>query len=110
MRNKLIIICLVFTSCLLGSLSLAHASEGKSSIKFYLENIAPEGEETILDNENSTPEKYPKPEIDTGVSQNKLPQTSFKHSKIMMIIGNLLLVFVLLIIRGRKEKEKNEKA
>lgn len=111
MKKRWITTCIVLASCLLGFVSLAQASEGKSSIKFYIENVAPEDEEeAISDKEESLPENNSETESNTpGIGQSQLPQTNFRQSKIMMIIGNLVLIFVLLIIIAKERRKRDEK-
>jgi hypothetical protein len=73
-----------------------------------MENIAPEDDEEIInDKEDSGPEKHPEAEKDTsGGPQIQLPQTNFRQSKIMVIVGSILLVFILLIIKERRNKDE----
>lgn len=104
--KKKVTLFVVFTSFLLGFVSPSYASEGKSSIKFYLENVIPEDEEVISDSEESGVENLPQTDT-SGSSESKLPQTDFSQSKVMITTGSLLLVFVLLIIKERRNK--NEK-
>lgn len=110
MKKKLIAMCIVLTSCFLGIVSIAQASEGKSSIRFYIENKAPENEEEVnIDKDEELPQKHPEIEGDTsGIGQSHLPQTDFRQSKIMIIIGSLALILVLLIFKERRKRdEKN---
>ncbi|MBW9323974.1 hypothetical protein FG877_10540 [Enterococcus casseliflavus] len=111
MKRKKVVLFIFFSIFLLGYTSLAHATEGKSSIQFYMENIASEEEDEdklISDEVENRPEKNPETEKDTsGVPQTQLPQTNFRQSRIMGVIGSILLIFILFIIKERRKK--NEK-
>lgn len=109
MKRKMMATFIVLFSFLLGITSEAYASEGKSSIQFYMENVGPEDEDEIIsDKEEIEPEKLPEAEKDTsGKPQTLLPQTNYTQSRIMVITGSLILVVILLIIKERRKK--NEK-